>query len=188
MAGKPIDMKKKYRTRDGRAVVFTDYQPTKHYPIRGKIEGSQHAEQAWTIDGFFYMSRNECRADLIEVEQENAMTKLDLSKDVQTKDGRPVTILTTKGRGNYPILGYVGDNTTLVLWQQDGRCGNAAAVGDHADLVNAPKVVVRYINIYEGGAAEMHTSRERADTLAGRTSATRIACKRVEITEGEFSE
>jgi hypothetical protein len=181
-------MKKKYRTRDGRAVVFTDYQPTKHYPIRGKIEGSQHAEQAWTTDGFFYMSRSECRADLIEVEQENEVTKLDLTKDVQTKDGRPVTILSTKGRGDYPVVGYVGDNPMLVLWSKEGKCMNSVSSSGSSDLVNPPAKFVRYINVYEGGSAEMHTSRERADTLASRTSATRILCKRVDMTEGEFSE
>lgn len=55
---------------------------------------------------------------------------------------------------------------------------------EHHVEYKEPITVVRYLNYYPGGFMSVsYPSRERADELAGDT---RLACKKVIITEGEF--
>ena len=51
--------------------------------------------------------------------KETKMT--DFTKPVQTRSGLPVTIITTKGRGEYPVIGYVGSNKMLSMWNAQGE-------------------------------------------------------------------
>ena len=70
---------------------------------------------------------------------------LDLTKPVQTRDGRPVTLLTTCGRGDYPIVGYIGDDMNISVWMDDGRvCTYMYGLNSPRDLVNpAPSIEER---------------------------------------------
>jgi hypothetical protein len=49
---------------------------------------------------------------------------IDITKPVRTISGEPVTIISDKGRGHYPLLGYVGDSEYLKSWQMDGAWSN----------------------------------------------------------------
>jgi hypothetical protein len=58
---------------------------------------------------------------------------IDITKKYQTRDGDPVEFITDKGRGEYPIIGYIGDNDTVDVWTQDGKFSPSL---DHArDLI-----------------------------------------------------
>jgi len=49
------------------------------------------------------------------------MSNIDFTKPVETIDGTPVQIISTEGRGRYPILGYIGDESQYVTsWSSDG--------------------------------------------------------------------
>lgn len=61
---------------------------------------------------------------------------IDFSKPVETVDGRPVTILSTEGRGNWPVIGYVGDEDVLSLWTRYGT----SASGKRRNLRNVPSL------------------------------------------------
>jgi hypothetical protein len=65
--------------------------------------------------------------------------KIDWSQPVQTKEtpSRKVEIVTTKGRGEYPVLGYIGDLKILSSWTTSGNVRLDALPSD-VDLENAP--------------------------------------------------
>jgi hypothetical protein len=72
---------------------------------------------------------------------------IDFTKPVQTRDGRPVEIITTKGRGHWPVLGYIGDDADVRTWTMDGIF---AVTGAHPNnLINVPEAVVGWVNVYE---------------------------------------
>lgn len=62
---------------------------------------------------------------------------LDLTKPLQTRDGRKVEIITTKGREPYQVLGYIAGMTGVCEWTQNGdyRLGMAPAP---ENLINTP--------------------------------------------------
>ena len=62
---------------------------------------------------------------------------LDLTKPLQTVSGRPVTLITTKGREPWPLVGYiVGMKRVTVTWKQDGAF---QPIGENElDLINTP--------------------------------------------------
>ena len=79
------------------------------------------------------------------------MTKLDLTKPVQTRDGRPVRILCMDRKSKYPIVGLVlkkdGSETTE-SWLADGGYHYPACIGEN-DLINVPPKPVKYfVNVY----------------------------------------
>lgn len=108
---------------------------------------------------------------------------LDFIKPVQTKDGRPVEIVITTARGDYPVRGYIGDSTVLFSWLADGRaCG---ASNGNLENVPPPKRY-GYVNVYTNGIlGSVHKSRGYCDLNA---SKDRIACIKFEIVEGQFDE
>lgn len=78
------------------------------------------------------------------------MTKLDLTKPVQTRDGRPVRILCTDRKGEFPIVGLIASN-----YDDDiVRCWPVSGIYDldrlrHLDLINVPPKPVKYfVNVY----------------------------------------
>lgn len=87
---------------------------------------------------------------------------IDFSKPVQTRDGRPVEIITTKGRGTYPVLGYAGDSAILFTWTTDGKLLAANMEEVAVNLVNVPEPVVGWVNVY-AGEGFFHASRDQAD-------------------------
>jgi hypothetical protein len=66
-------------------------------------------------------------------------TKIDWSKPVQTKETPPrkVEIVTTNGRGEYPVIGYVGSDLQFKQWRLDGVW--ATKFPSHYDLQNTPQ-------------------------------------------------
>lgn len=94
--------------------------------------------------------------------------KIDLSKPLKTRDGRKVTILSTMGRGQRSIVGYIGESEYITQWQPDGLLSNSRR--NHVeDLIQS---CCLWINIYEhdgqGPVAFGFPSQERA--LAARGS------------------
>lgn len=74
---------------------------------------------------------------------------LDLSKPVQTRDGRPVTIITTEGREPWALLGYVSDDKVPRTWYSDGAVFSDAQ--SQNDPINAPEPKrsgVVWVNVY----------------------------------------
>ena len=75
---------------------------------------------------------------------------IDWTKPVRTKLTKwPVTLVTVKGRGDYPVVGYVGDNIDLSQWNLQG---NKPGRGEDPDgLENAPQRIQReyWVNVYE---------------------------------------
>jgi hypothetical protein len=109
---------------------------------------------------------------------------IDFDKPVQTRDGRRVTILTVEARDkDYPILGYVGEDTDLACWSTEG---NRSWGSGCFSLINAPEKFVGYINVYENISFNgCHESAVDASRGAG---TDRIACVRFEYTKGQFDE
>ena len=115
--------------------------------------------------------------------KQNKMT--DFTKPVQTRSGLPVTIITTKGRGKYCVLGFVGEDEFVTRWNIDGRI-DCSKVNHELDLINVPEKRVMYVNIYRELVPFAYMSREHADQ--DKYIKDRIACIRVEYTEGQFDD
>lgn len=116
------------------------------------------------------------------------MTKpFDLTKPLQTRDGREVRIYATDAGGEYPIHGAVKEGQG---WLHEGwsiRGELVRGLERCLDLVNVPQKNVRYLNIYpaEMDVIRTHATKELADSVA---AIGRIACVRVEFEEGQFDE
>lgn len=121
---------------------------------------------------------------------------LDLTKPVQTRDGRPVRILCTDCPGDsHPIVGIIG--TAVCRWSMDGEAvlSNIEwAAPEQWRLVNVPekpKSVVRYVAIQSDGncvmlAKNVNTldkAKSRIGTLGNHHKITGV--KEITITEGE---
>lgn len=190
---KMIDITKHYRTRNGRVVVDlqVDNHPT--FPIKARLGFNM---LRWTLAGSYNSPGSyEHQYDLIEVPQEKDMPEIDFTKPVQTShpgNPEPVQIITTEGRGTYPVVGYIGDSNKPTVWTANGR--KQAGLITSEDLMNAPPPKqVRYVNIYGDGRETMagmfrfNLTRAEADEKAQSTN-RRTACIRIEYTEGQFDE
>jgi 3-methyladenine DNA glycosylase Mpg len=71
---------------------------------------------------------------------------LDFTKPIQTRDGKPVEIITTNARGAKPVKGYIGKSEILDAWNKDGIFGSMPS---DFDLVNGPEQVTIYLNVYK---------------------------------------
>ena len=108
----------------------------------------------------------------------------DFTKPVQTRNGLPVTIITTEGRGLFPIIGYMGDSNYIESWLSNGK-GHKHKDSCY-DLINVPEKRVGYINIFQHeNSSGVYKSRGSADKCG---LAPRIACIRVEYTDGQFDD
>lgn len=80
------------------------------------------------------------------------MTKLDLTKPVQTREGDPVRIICTDRKGEYPIIGLItSDNGNghedVRAWPIDGQFHSKNM--QRLDLINVPPKPVKYfVNVY----------------------------------------
>lgn len=74
---------------------------------------------------------------------------IDWTKPIQTKDGKPVEIITISGRlFLYPVIGYIGTETSTSTWTKDGKYMKSGHRADK-DLENVPPPKkVTYVNIY----------------------------------------
>ena len=81
---------------------------------------------------------------------------------VVCRNGKPVEIVTTKGRGAMSVVGYVGSDTLLRAWSGDGFY--IASTTSNYDLFFAPKVEV--IHVFErkdGGGTEFVRQEDDGD-------------------------
>lgn len=114
---------------------------------------------------------------------------VDFDKPLQTREGVPVTLITRTGRGEYPVIGYIEPSTDIASWTAEGNYLSNNGNEHSKDLVNAPVKFVRYVNVYQVPHADeeytINRTRERADMRANNR---RIACVRIEFTEGQFDD
>lgn len=111
---------------------------------------------------------------------------IDFKKPVQTRRGYPVTILTTDGRGNYPVVGYIWERTDVHTWMRSGRY--FADLEGPLDLINVPEKRTAYVNIVKGAKRLKlyRTSQEAASAFD--QDGPLIARVKIEYTEGQRDE
>ena len=109
---------------------------------------------------------------------------IDLTKPVQTRDGRKVRVLCTDGPEEFPIAGYVEGATMPSIWASDGKF-NPRSNCAYLDLINVPEKRVVWVNMYPSKIAQPHTSKINADQRADHDREARI---RVEYEVGQFDE
>ena len=102
--------------------------------------------------------------------------------EVRTRDGRPVRVLSTEGHADFPIVGLAGDDAQSLCWAANGTTLGRVP---RYDIIPAPRKHTRYLNVYSNGTAVVHGCRQEADEVAG---FDRVACIRVEYTEGQFDD
>ena len=110
---------------------------------------------------------------------------IDINKKYRTRDGHPVELVTTSGRGKWPVWGYIGDDTNIMRWTIDGSDGHTTGTTRSSvknDLVEVKPKRVLWLNVYSDGDSVSHESREDADI---RSLDGRIACLKIEFEEGE---
>lgn len=184
-----IDSQKRYKTRSGKNVSNLHYDktgPLDYFPWMGDIEGNKYSV-CWTVEGEYLGKSDISSLDLIEVQPEKEMSEIDFTKPIQTDMSKElVTIITTEGRGQYPVIGYVGDSNKPSVWTEEGRKQHGFVSGD--DLVNVPPPKhIGYINIYENRDHIVIIRDSRSDCdKHGDTNEKRIACVRIEYIEGQF--
>jgi hypothetical protein len=109
---------------------------------------------------------------------------LDLTKPVQTRDGRKVRIVCTDYANTYkrPIIGLIAGfddgrfgHEMMQVYALDGTCTTAAQ-----DLVNVPEK--RWLNIYTNNPGlKYHTSREAARKEGLSSSWSKYYLKTIEV-------
>ena len=107
---------------------------------------------------------------------------IDINKKYRTRDGRPVELITTRGRDKWPVMGYIGDEDQVSLWSIDGS-NNSYSRLNVFDLVEAKPKRVLSLNVYPDDEVYAHGSREDAE--GGNADDSRIACLKIEFEEGE---
>lgn len=108
---------------------------------------------------------------------------IDINKKYQTRDGHPVELVTARGRGKWPVWGYIGDSTDLRGWNIDGNYDWYGLTPSKLDLIEVKPKRVLWLNVYPDDEVYAHGSREDAE--GGSADDSRIACLKVEFEEGE---
>jgi len=104
---------------------------------------------------------------------------VDLTKPVQTRDGRKARVLCTDRKHNIsaPVIALLTEengNEFCRTYRADGQympCRSAS------DLVNLPEKRMIWVNVYVGDYLTPHSSKELADMAA---AVSRIACVEVQ--------
>lgn len=111
--------------------------------------------------------------------------EIDFTKPVQTRDGKPVKIISTDGHPNCPIVGYIENRDVPVTWNPDGKFCSGAHESE-IDLINVPqkRTLDVWVNVYPNNEVFSYSTKETADKLAG---THRLACIHIvrEYEEGE---
>lgn len=116
---------------------------------------------------------------------------IDFSKPLETGDGRPVVLVTATGRGDYPVLAYVGDQPTVTSFTKDGKyyTGTNTPALDLRNVPPKPLERELYVNINKTGDfltnGRMYVSRREADHSA---SSSRVGCMKITMVEGQYDE
>lgn len=107
------------------------------------------------------------------------MKPLDLTKPVQTRDGRPARIICTDRKSDhYPILALLMEDGTeyTTSFTVDGECYQNGGE-NRTDLVNVPpKRTSRFYNAYENGDCFQHKSLDSAKFHADYAANATIEC------------
>jgi len=117
---------------------------------------------------------------------------LDLTKPVQTRDGRKVRVLCTDGPGSRPVIGIIDGNKGPSTWCLNGATSEGWFNPDlesESALINTPatpRTFERWFNVYDTREITSHVDRHDADGEIPWQN--RIARKRVVFTEGEWDE
>lgn len=113
--------------------------------------------------------------------------KLDLDRPLETEDGYPVRLICSDAKGHKPVIVLIGNYEHLSPYYESSR--RVTLEGKYFldkdspyDIINKKIVKTIHLNMYSDGSVHACRTRDIADTNAG---SDRIACKEVEITEGE---
>ncbi len=108
---------------------------------------------------------------------------ISLDKEYETRDGRPVKLFMVDGGGNYPVLGAIFSRNewTAQHWTAEGQFSKSESRSD-LDLVEKPKTIKGWINMYKNRASIVYSSKELADEGS---CSDRIACIQVGFKEGD---
>lgn len=126
--------------------------------------------------------------------------KLEPGRYYRTRDGRKAFVCAEMNnpfvmgsmKSSRPYRGYIDGRHNVHCWYANGRLdlGNESD-GDLISEWKEPETVVRWVNLYRDRDGSLQfgdvsfLSREQAN-MAG--TSRRVACKRIEITEGEFDD
>jgi len=103
---------------------------------------------------------------------------IDLTKKYRTRDGREVTLISDKGRGDFPIVGYLKGREAPAIWTQDGRYTLA---GDMcSDLIEVKEMKKVWVNLYVNEVGHPFTVTYQDEMSASRYRASGFI-KTVEI-------
>ena len=82
---------------------------------------------------------------------------VDWTKPIQTVDGVPCELLTTKGRGSYPVLVYHGTEAVPRSYRINGRY-----LGDwedsEYDIINVTSWRTLWLCVYESGGVDAYNT------------------------------
>ena len=109
------------------------------------------------------------------------MTKLlDFTKPITTRTGLKVRILCTNGNGANPVVFQLVDTNDIKMCNLSGLRYQTTVT--EFDLINVPEKITRWVNIYSDRPGAVFFLRKDADVCA---ASARIACIKIEFTEGE---
>jgi hypothetical protein len=110
---------------------------------------------------------------------------LDLSKPVQTRDGRPVRIICTDATPDYPIVGVVGSEFLHIrCWWGSGQSVRSS-IDQDTDLINVPPPeVVTFMNVYQENRSAWCGEIAQKQVHAG---ANLLACLKITRVEGKIT-
>lgn len=146
----------------------------------GVITGIHHSGIYTSIDGYGYPPGS---FELVQ-------PAIDWDKPLQTRDGDPVTIITREGRGEFSVIGYIGDGDETVIWLSDGRFYDDHESNDR-DIINVPEKPMQkevWFNVFkeEGTLRTGHRFYTRQEADDSPVSEDRVGCIKVVLTEGQF--
>lgn len=161
-----IDITKKYLTLSGRPVTKLSLCAGS-YLYCGEVDGEV---VYWTKRG----DDSRCRR-MYQLRPEEPM--IDPNKKY-TSNGLPVTFIAVAGRGDWPILGYRGDNDSVQYWQHNG----CSSRGDFYTLMPVKEKKTGWLVSHTGGihgwVGSVYETREDAISCAyNRAHNSQIAIK-----------
>ena len=121
------------------------------------------------------------------------MSKLDLTKPVQTRSGLKVTLLKTDLRNNLrynltPIIAVISreNDDEVAYYTAEGRY-YISDIPYPYDLVNVPEVTTQYCNMYTLMNPTFHGEKRLADLNQSKVQ-DRIACLKITKTDGVITD
>lgn len=110
---------------------------------------------------------------------------IDIKKKYKTRSGLDVRFVSDQGPQDWPIIGFIGDDSKPYTWKQDGAFQPR---GQHKyDLIEVKEKKVIYVNVYEDSSICGYKSEPDAWNDRNQKNG-RIACVRVEYEEDQFDE